>query len=270
MDIGKFIRRSVTDYLNNPIIMLPFAIMGLIGAGLSIISQFYLHSSTSVFDEAAIKIAIASGHIPMDLLVILGKYFSIVALSLVSSFFHAFSIGLAQKIAKKKKPTFKDGSNAFKFGFKVFSFKVLIWLFTGLGIILITLPTVFLFGSFGLLLSCVFVFFFSLLLQFVGFFGKQAIVLEKLGAWSAFQRSFKLIRKNLENVLLLLGAYIFFFAVFLIFKKIAVTIANYVFAGFSLVVFTQAANFIFTFLILSPIFVIIKTSYFIKKSSKRR
>ncbi|MFH1450426.1 MAG: hypothetical protein ABIF92_00405 [archaeon] len=275
MNIGKFIRQSLSDYLNNPIMLLPFAIMGLITTGLGIFSKYYLYSNLGLVYGATMDSLLTLGEIPFSLFPVLLKYsflvfISIIFLSFINSFFHAFAIGLAKKIAAGKTAEVSDGLSFIDAGFSVFSFKVLIWLFTSIGAVIIILPSLFLFGFFGLVFGGILVVFYVLLLQFVGFFGKQAVVLENLNAWAALQRSYLVIKRNLENVLLLLGAYLFFFAAFFVFQKIFVSLAVFIISGFSLVVFTQAADFIFTFLILSPLFVIIKTSYFVKKAPKQR
>ena len=274
MDIGKFVRQSISNYLNNPIMLLPFAIMGLLTAGFGIFSRYYLHYNLQSLGIDLEATAFAR-FVPAPLLSILLNYaiiivFSVLVISFISSFFHAFSIGLAEKIALKKKPVLADGFKAIKSGFYVFGFKILIWGFTVIGAILMALPAVFLYGIPGLLLACIGTVFLFILLQFVGFFGKQAIVLEKRNAWSGFQRSYHIIWKDLGNVLLLMVAYLFFLVGFVVFKRIFITIASYIIAGFGLIVFSQAADFIFTFLILSPLFVIIKTSFFLKKSNPRK
>jgi len=275
MNIGKFIRQCVSDYLNRPIILLPFAILGLLSVGIETFSKYYLHSNFGMIGGSSIQALIKSETIPFDALGVLSRYVLLVLVSLfflsfISSFFHAFSIGLARKIALKKRPLVDDGFKTLDAGIRIFSFKVLIWIFTGIGALILILPATFLFGIFGAFFGAVCTVFFFLLLQFVGFFGKQAVVLDNLWAWAAFQRSYRVIRKNLENVLLLMGAYLFIIAAFVVFRKIFMTIANYIITGFGLVVFTQAADFIFTFLILAPIFIIIKTSYFMKNAPKLR
>jgi hypothetical protein len=273
MNIGKFLRKSVSNYLDNPIILAPFAIMGLITTGLGIISSLYLNSISSQITMESVRSAVLSESASSYLMGIFGKYILLIIvcgffLSFISSFFHAFSIGLAKQIAKGKKPTLQHGFSALRSGLRVFSFKILIWGFTLIAAVLISIPAALMFGLLGLVFAGLCVIFFSILLQFVGFFGKQAIVLDGLWAWAAFQKSYNVIRKNLGNVLLLLGAYLFTLVAFIVFKQIFITLANYLMIGFGLVIFAQAAEFIFTFLILSPLFVIIKTSYFLKSRQK--
>jgi len=275
MNIGKFIQYCVGEYLDKPIILLPFVIIGLITTGLKLFSQYYLHTGMEIMSAEGIREIISSGEIPLYVVDVLLNYaiillVSLLFLSFISSFFHAFSIGLASKIAVKKRPTLTDGFKTLHAGFRVFTFKMLIWLFTGLGAVFLFVSAGFLFGYLGIFAAFVCTVFYTLLLQFVGFFGKQAIVLENLRAWAALQRSYKVIIKNLDNILLLMGAYLFIMAAFIVFKKVFTTISNYLVSGFGLVVFAHAADFVFTFLILSPIFIIIKTTYFIQQAPKQK
>lgn len=272
MELGKFFRQSVSDFLANPLILLPFAVIGILSTGLGIFYQYYLSASLGVSGSKEIVALLSSpASITPSLVAIFSKFFLIVVLSslflsFISSFSHAFSIGIAGKIAHKKKPVIADGMQAVDSGFAVFSFKVLLWVFSLLGAIILAIPAALLFGIFGVLMSAVFIFFFIILLQFAGFFGKQAIVLEGLNAWAALQRSYRVIRKNFENVLLLILIYLFFSAGFFILKEIFTTLANYLVSGAGSIIFTHAANFVFAFLIMSPLFVIIKTSYFVRKA----
>jgi len=271
MKTGKFIRKQVLAYMNNPILLFPFAVFGLLSAGVSIFTKFFWTTSLGIPIGNILSLANAGDIFPnLGFLIRFSclLIFSGLFLSFVGSFFHAFSIGLSEKISRNKKPKIEDGLNAMDAGFRVFSFKILIWIFTILGAIIMAIPAGFLFGFTGLLLTGIATMFFALLLQFVGFFGKQAVVLEGLSAWLAFQRSYQVIKRNLEKVLLLLGAYLFIFVAFIVVKQLFFTIANYLVSGLGLVVFSQATNFIFTFLILAPLTVLIKTSYFLQKVSK--
>ena len=178
----------------------------------------------------------------------------------------AYSIGLAKTISSNKEATFKDGLSTIGRGFSIFAMKFFVALTIVSITILISIPAFLLLGILGLAVFFVSLIIVSIVMVVITLFAGQSIVLEKKGAIQGILSSYKVFRKNLEGVVLLVIFIIFIAGSFIVVRQVSIKLLALTLDEFGAFLISKGLTLFLFSIILSPYVLLLKTYYFIKNS----
>ncbi len=268
MKTGNAIKKAFDLYLSNPVIIVPFLILGLVTNTINFILKTFMRESLANFEFSGMQSLLLIENISENFLQNFLQYSIIfiligIFILVLSSFLEAYAIGLSKKLTKKK-TGLSDGLSAMIHGPAIIGKKIIIWLLFFAGSVVVIIPTVILFGPLGLLLATIILFIYMALLMAVSFFANQSIVLDNKGPWKGIVGSYSFIKKNLEGVALLIIFAAGIYVAFGIIQSTSVTMASYFLDKTTELIVNQGLHLILYSLILYPFVVILKTFYYIK------
>lgn len=268
MKTGNAIKKAFDLYLANPLIILPFLIVGLVRNTISFFVNLFLRESFSGFQLNGIQALFLLENLAEILLKSIVAYSIILLLVgiliiVLTSFLEAYAIGLSNKMTDKK-AKLSDGLSAMVHGPAIIGKTILLWILFFAGSIVVILPAIILFGTLGLVIATFILLIYASILITVSFFSNQSIVLDNKGPWEGIAGSYKFIKKNLEGVALLILFVVGLYVAFGIIHSTGTTMSSYFLNEFSQLVVNKGLHLILYSLILYPFLIILKTFYFIK------
>lgn len=269
MGTGKYIRKAFSMFLDNPIIVVPFLLLGVLGIGLMTFAENYLSFNLGSINVEGVDAILLSGEILSFITQTLVNFVLILLVSLVffaiiGSFVKAYSIGLVKQMASNKTAGFRDGLVTLDRGIQIFGMRIILIILGIAGFFILMVPATIIFGTIGAIFSSFLFLIYLIALMAIAFFAPQSIVLEKKGPLEGIIGSYKFLRKNLEGVVILIIFMLLLFVCFAIILKASNLMGSYLFSETALDFFIQGIRLILYSLILAPYFIIIKTYYFIK------
>ena len=271
MQTGKWFLEAFRTYIDNPVIILPYLLLGIMSTGTSFFTKTYLDVRLSNLDIDSLQAAFMAGDITLPLIDTLLKYaliFSVcfVVLTFVSSFIAAYAIELTRSIAASGHSDVRSGFFALRKGLPIFVKKIFVALITLVGAAILIVPATIFFGMIGAILALVIVLVYSVIIHVVSFFAEQAIVLSGKGAWEGIVQSYRFVKNTLESSVILMLLMLFFYAVFALFSRIFYSVGStFITSGAALDILSAGINLLLFSIVVAPLFIIIKTIYFMKK-----
>jgi hypothetical protein len=268
MEAGKFIRKAFNIYLDNPIIIVPFLLFGILSTTTNLWLENYITAMLPVFENPAELLMVSmsgSLHSAFSRIIVVAILLAIVV-SLISSYIEAYSIGLARSMSTKKGTGFKEGVPALKKGLTIFGVKLIVITLIMAVAIGATIPLVILFKLVGILASFVVVLIFGVSLVVITFFASQSIVLENKNVWGGIRGSYKLLRNNIEEVAILLLFMLFSFVILTVLQEVGVALAETFISEYLIALIRSGLHLLLFSMILSPYFIILKTYFYFKRS----
>ncbi len=268
MKIGQAIRTAFNLYLNNPIIILPFLLLGIFRSFLNIVilTSFNIHVPSTNFFK--MPLLLSNVNTMSELSKLLFNFLLLLLLIsiliiILNSFVEAYAIGVAKKLTSKKL-SFSFKLPAIVNGLQIFVKKLIILGLALIGGVILLFPLVILFGLAGVVLSSILFLIYVLILLVIELFASQSIVIDKVNAWKGIVNSYHFVKKNLEGVAVLILFFLVLYGGVLIIKAAAFALGVYLLNGFPLLLYKQGINIILYSIVLLPFIVILKTTYFIK------
>lgn len=269
METGECVRKSVDIYLDNPILIVPFIIAGVLYL---VVINFLTTSFKTAFSSlnmTGLQAFLFSKLFASEMLRVLSNYMvlfllSILFIAIVYSFVQAYSIGLAKKIVTEKKVSLKDGFATIGSGVQIFFMLLSVFGLIIAGLLVSALISIILFGAIGIILSAVAVLIYSTVVVVAVFFAPQSIVLENKGPWEGIASSYRFIKKNIESSALLLLFIGFIYVSFLIMEYGGATLGSYFLSEITFNVLSKGLNLLLFSVVFSPYVVVLKTYFFMK------
>lgn len=268
MKTGNVIKKAFDLYLTNPVIIVPFLILGAVTNTINFILKTFLRESFANFKFTGMQSLLFLENISESFFQNFLQYsifFILIGIFILilSSFLEAYAIGLSKKLTNKK-AKLSDGLSAMIRGPAIIGKNLIIWLLFFAGSIVVIIPTVILFGALGFLLATVILFVYMAILIAVSFFANQSIVLDNAGPWEGLVGSYFFIKKNIEGVALLILFVVGIYVAFGIVQSTGATMVSYFLSETTELVVNQGLHLILYSLILYPFVLILKTFYYIK------
>lgn len=268
MKIGKAIKIAFNKYLSNPVIILPFLIIGAITNTLNLFIKSYFERSIPSLDVMNIKSLMLFESLGRNLLEALIGYSVLLVLGgllvlILTSFLEAYAIGLSKEMIKKK-AKLSDGLSAMVHGPAIIGKTLILWILFLAGSIVVITPAVVLFGPVGVLPATVILLIYLSILLAVSFFSEQSIVIDGKGPWKGLVESYHFIKKNLEGVALLILFVAGLYLTFGIMQASASTLGSTLLNKSTQLIVGQGLHLILYSLILYPFMFVLKTFYYIK------
>ncbi|MFO7872291.1 MAG: hypothetical protein R6U26_01450 [Candidatus Undinarchaeales archaeon] len=268
MKTGNVIKKAFDLYLTNPVIIVPFLILGAVTNTINFILKTFLRESFANFKFTGMQSLLFLENISESFFQNFLQYsifFILIGIFILilSSFLEAYAIGLSKKLTTNK-AKLSDGLSAMIHGPAIIGKNLIIWLLFFAGSIVVIIPTVILFGALGFLLATVILFVYMAILIAVSFFANQSIVLDNVGPWEGLVGSYFFIKKNIEGVALLILFVVGIYVAFGIVQSTGATMVSYFLSETTELVVNQGLHLILYSLILYPFVLILKTFYYIK------
>jgi len=270
MQTAKWFGEAFRTYLSNPVLVLPYLFLGILSTFSSAFTNSYLSTRLSDLNVESLQATFLSGDITTPLIDMLLKYAlvwgaSIVVLILINSFVAAYAIELSRSIVASGHSDFRAGFFALGKGLTIFVKEISMALIILAGAALFIIPGTIFFGTIGSIIALLISIVYFIIIYLIFFFADQAIVLSGKGAWGGIVQSYNFIRQTVDSSVILMLFMLFFFAIFALASKILHTIGATFLCGTTLGIFSAVVSLALFSGVVFPFFVVLKTTYYMKK-----
>jgi len=269
MKAGESLREGFKLYLKNPAIILPYFLFGMFSLFLMNFSANFVRNSfssikiTSPLQILLLQKEFASALSSVILRNILFAIIVILIFALVDSFVKAYTIGMAEKIAKRGRAKLSDGLQSSFRAMQIFGKNMVLALLLLFGFGLLLLTSAVLLGRLALLAFIPAAIIYSFIVYSASFFASQSIIIEKKGPWEGIKSSYSFIKRNLEGAAELILFIIFVYVAFNVINLASLRLFTHFFSGVTMRLLTLAENLLVGYIMMRPYLVILKTLFFI-------